>query len=322
VKSSTHRVHFAPGLPVASAFGLGTISWGTKTRGDDLDRLYDTFRQAGGNVFDSAHVYAFWLPGGLGASERAMGEIVRRRGDRTNVILMTKGGHPHMDGGYPRGEHYLSPEQIASDVRESLDRIGESTIDLYFLHRDDPRVPVGEIIDLLDEHVRVGRLHSIGASNWTTARIAAANEYAAANRRTPFVASQPKFSLAVANPSNDQTVPSLVSADEAWYAASDLCVCAYSPTANGFFATGGAKGAREWTNPTTTARLKVAEQLASELGVTANQIALAWLLNRVFPVIPLLGTTNLEHLTDALGAAHVKLSEAQNEVLTRAGIPG
>ena len=319
MKSSTHRVHFAPGLPEASAFGLGTISWGTKTRGDELDRLYDAFREAGGNIFDSAHVYAFWLPDGLGASERAMGEIVRRRGDRANVILMTKGGHPHMDGGYARGEHYLSPQQIAADVRESLDRIGESAIDLYFLHRDDPRVPVGEIIDLLDEHVKAGRLRAIGASNWTTARIAAANEYAAANRRSPFVASQPKFSLAVANPSNDPTVPTMRPADEAWHASSGLCVCAYSPTANGFFATGGTKGASGWSNPTTTARLKAAERLASDLAVTANQIALAWLLHRPFPVIPLLGTTNLEHLADALGAARVKLSAAQNDALTSAG---
>jgi aryl-alcohol dehydrogenase-like predicted oxidoreductase len=113
-----------------STFGLGTIPWGTKLRGEDLDRLYDTFREAGQNFFDSAHVYAFWMPGGVGASERALGEIVRRRGDRGNVVLATKGGHPHMKGGYDRPDRYLSPQVIAGDIADSLDRLDVDTIDL------------------------------------------------------------------------------------------------------------------------------------------------------------------------------------------------
>src|SRR5262249_49753406 len=146
-------------------------------------RLYDTFREAGENLFDSAHVYAFWLPGGSGASERALGEIVRRRGDRANVVLATKGGHPHMKGGYERPERYLSPEVIAGDIAESRGRLGVEAIDLYFLHRDDLRVPVSEIMDALEEHIAAGRVREIGASNWTTARIEEANRYAAARGR-------------------------------------------------------------------------------------------------------------------------------------------
>src|SRR6185295_8293975 len=107
-----------------STFCMGTIGWGTKTNSDHLDRLYDTFRTAGGNFFDSAHVYSFWLPNGLGASERALGEIVRRRADRDRVILATKGGHPHVAGGYDRPDRYLAPEVIAKDIAESLERLG------------------------------------------------------------------------------------------------------------------------------------------------------------------------------------------------------
>src|SRR5215217_945262 len=102
-----------------STFCLGTIRWGTKVRGEELDRLYDAFRGAGGNFFDSAHVYAFWLDGGSGASERALGEIVRRRGDRGDVVLATKGGHPNMANGYPRPERFLAPDVIARDLSES-----------------------------------------------------------------------------------------------------------------------------------------------------------------------------------------------------------
>jgi aryl-alcohol dehydrogenase-like predicted oxidoreductase len=301
----------SPNLPAASTFALGTIAWGTSLRGDDLDRLYDAFRAAGGNIFDSAHVYAFWVPDGLGASERALGEIVRRRRDRRNVILATKGGHPNIDKGYPRPDRYLAPEVIRRDIAESLERLGVDAIDLYFLHRDDPRVPAGEIIDLLNEHIDLGHLRAIGASNWTTARIAAANDYAAATGKRGFIASQVKFSLAAANPSTDPTVPNFAATEQSWHAATRLPVCAYSSTAQGFFATAGERGASAWSNPTTLARLRMAQQLARELDVTANQVALAYLLHQPFPVIPILGTTKLDHLTDALTASSIKLAAEQ-----------
>ena len=295
----------------ASAFGLGTIGWGTKTCGDDLDRLYDTFRAAGGNFFDSAHVYAFWLPSGTGASERALGEIVRRRGDRDRVILATKGGHPNIPNGYPRPDRYLAPEVVARDIAESLDRLGVDSIDLYFLHRDDPRVPVGELIDLLNEHIARGQLGQIGASNWTSSRIAAANEYAAAHGKAGFIANQAKFSLAMPIPSKDPTVPPFAQADVEWHARTGMTLCAYSPTANGFFATNGQKNARGWQTPTSAARLEQANRLAIELNATPNQIALAWLLHQPFPVTPILGTANVEHLGDALRAIDVRLSPEQ-----------
>ncbi len=304
-------------LASVSKFALGTIPWGTKLRGDDLDRLYDTFRAAGGNVFDSAHVYAFWLPGGSGASERALGEIVRRRGDRANVILATKGGHHHVNG-YHRPDRYLAADVIARDVAESLERLGVESIDLYFLHRDDPRVPVGEIVDALSEHVSAGRLRNLGVSNWTTDRIAAANDYATRRGRAGFVAHQAKFSLAVPNPSKDKTIPPFGPREMEWHAAENVPVYAYSPTANGFFATGGVKGAGGWNNATTDARLREASRIAGELGVTPNQVALAWLLHQPVRVIPILGTGNVQHLTDALAAAQVRLAPEDVAALSQA----
>jgi 1-deoxyxylulose-5-phosphate synthase len=308
-------IHLGSGRPSASNFAQGTIGWGTRSRGDDLDRLYDTFRLAGGNFFDSAHVYAFWLPGGLGASERALGEIVRRRGDRRNVVLATKGGHPHMAGGYDRPDDYLSPRMIAHDIRDSLERLGADTIDLYYLHRDDPRIPVSEIIDMLNEHADRGAIALLGASNWTTARIAAANEYAHNAGKRGFVNHQAKLSLAVPTPSKDPTVPPFGPNEMRWHAQTGMSVCAYTPTASGFFATNGVNGARGCDNPTSAARLAVVNQLAKEIRATPNQIALAYLLHLPFPVIPILGTSNVEHLSDALGASAVRLSEQQVRAL-------
>lgn len=296
-------------------FVLGTADWGTTLTGDALDRLYATFRAAGGDAFDSAHVYAAWRADGDGASERALGEIVRRNGDRDRVTIATKGGHPAFKG-YARPDDYLSPDRVARDVNESLDRLGTSTIDVYFLHRDDPRVPAAEIADALHGHVTAGRLKRIGVSNWTTARLAEANAHARANGRTPFTASQPKFSLGVAKPSKDPTVPDFGDAEIAWHAAHrDVEVWAYSSTANGYFATNGAKGGG-YAGDASARRLARAQALAADLGATPNQVALAWLLAQPFPVRPILGTRDVGHLVDVLGAELLTLSAAQVASLT------
>jgi aryl-alcohol dehydrogenase-like predicted oxidoreductase len=310
-----NRLHCEDGR-LASTFAQGTIGWGTKTCGQDLDRLYDAFRALGGNIFDSAHVYTFWMPNGMGSSERALGEIVRRRGDRKNVILATKGGHPHMAGGYDRPDDYLSPRMLASDIRDSLERLSVDRIDLYFLHRDDPRVPVDEIIDALNDHVERRQIDLLGASNWTTARIAAANEYARRTGKRGFVTHQAKLSLAVPVPSKDPTVPPFGPDELKWHEQTGMSVCAYSPTAGGFFATNGEKGSRGYDNPASKARLRVVNQLSVEIGATPNQIALAYLLHQRFPVIPILGTTSVEHLADALGASKVSLSDDQVRALS------
>jgi aryl-alcohol dehydrogenase-like predicted oxidoreductase len=240
---------------------------------------------------------------------------VRRRNDRGNVILATKGGHPHLANGYPRPERYLAPEVIAQDIAESLERLGIERIDLYFLHRDDPRVPVGEIIDVLNEHISRGHLVEPGASNWTTARLAAANAHAAATAKHGFAANQAKFSLAVAKPSKDPTVPPFDGTEVEWHQSTRLPVWAYTPTAGGYFATNGVKGAGGCEQPASAVRLQRAKQLADELGVTPNQIALAWLLHQDFPGVPILGTTKPEHLHDALGAKGIRLSQDQVQSL-------
>ena len=293
---------------MSSPFALGTSNWGTTLTGDALERLYATYRDAGGTHFDTAHVYACWLPDGNGASERTLGAIVRRHGDRARVTIATKGGHPEFRG-YPRPADYLSPRQLDADVADSLERLGDGAIDLYFLHRDDPRVPVGEIVDALHEHVAAGRLKRLGVSNWTTTRLIEANAYARANGRTPFTASEPKLSLGVPKPSKDPTVPDFGDAELAWHAANrDVEIWAYSSTANGYFATAGQRGAGGWGTDASIRRLARAQALATELGATPNQVALAWLLAQPYAIRPILGTQKVEHLADALDAATIALS--------------
>ena len=302
---------------MSSPFAVGAATWGIRLTGDALDRFYASCREGGVRHFDTAHVYASWIPGGDGVSERALGDLVRRNNDRANVAIATKGGHPALSGMYDRPDDYLSPTQIAADARDSLERPGVAFVDLYYLHRDDPRVPVGEIVDALHDLVAAGRVKTIGVSNWTAARVASAQAYAAANQRTPLVATQPKLSLGVPKPSGDPTVPPFDMTDIASQAAAGLTVYAYSSTANGYFASGGMKGGG-WRTPESERRLAAAENIAGQIGATTNQVALAWLLRLPFKVVPILGTENAAHLADALAAANVKLTPAQVVALSNA----
>ena len=303
-----------------SVMCYGAAAFGTTLRGAEMEHLYAAFREAGGNFFDTAHCYCFWIADGLGASERALGDIVRRHGDRQNVVIATKGGHPAAGPAYPRPDRYLAPAVIASDIDESLNRLGMDVIDLYWLHRDDPRVPADEIVETLNAEIARGRIRYPGASNWTAARIAAANAYAAERGLQGFVASQPQWNLAQPNLDSraDPTMRFLPEEDRLWHIQSGLPVVAYSSTGCGYFASGGRLAAGAFDNDVSRARLRCAQELATRKGATPNQIALAWLLHQGFPVVPILGTGKLEHLTDALDAPAVQLSPAEVRSLTNA----
>jgi aryl-alcohol dehydrogenase-like predicted oxidoreductase len=306
-----------------SALKLSPLALGNGPFGNGLDvqithRLYAMYREAGGNVFDTAHCYSFWIPNLNGASERTLGKCIAKFNDREQVFIITKGGHPAVPPTYPRPDAFLSPEILAADINQSLERLGVERIDLYFVHRDDPRMPVKTIIDTLNTHIKAGRLGSIGASNWTTARIEQANAYAQLSRLQGFVASQPQYSLAHTNTPEPKTDPAnryLYDHDIDWHTRAQLPVICYSPTAGGYFATDGVRGKATFGNPTSLARLDRAKQLAEQMNLTPNQIALAYLMAQPFPVIPILGTSDEKHLADSLGSVKVQLTPQQAQWL-------
>lgn len=294
-----------------SALAYGTGDLGTRARGDAADRLVDQYLAAGGTFFDTAHVYAAWLPDGLGASERELGRILQRVG-RDRVAICTKGGHPGFGPHYQRPERYFDPPLVAADLSESLERLRTDWVDIYLLHRDDPRVPADEVIDLLSRFVEAGRVRFVGCSNWPTARIEAANAYAARAGLPRLSVVQNQWSLAVPNWSAgpDPITRLVTPADAGWCAAHEVSVMAYSPTGCGWFGEAGER-ARPFDNNTSRARRERAEQLGRELGRTANQVALAWLAAQPGTVIPVLGSCNERHLADALAAAELELSPEQ-----------
>ena len=307
-----------------SAFCYGVMHFGTIARGSEMLALYRAFRDAGGNFFDTAHSYACWRPGGDGASERGLGECLQHFGDRHDVVISTKGGLFGAGSVYPRPDDCLTPQVIASDITESLSRLGIDTIDLYVLHRDDRRHPVGEIIELLNAEIARGRIRYIGASNWSTDRLTAANAYAAAKGLQGFVTSSPQWNLArpnhppiAWNGDYDTTAQMMTDLDIAWHRAHQFPVMPWTPTAYGYFAGAAGRNAQSFDNPTSQERRERARHLAEELGGTPNQIALAYLRSHDFPVFPILGTMNRDHLAEALAAEDIALTATQRDWLAQ-----
>ncbi|MHC4787915.1 MAG: aldo/keto reductase, partial [Planctomycetota bacterium] len=264
-------------------------------------------------------IYAAWLDGATGASERTIGEWIRDRGVRDSVVLGTKGAHPPMDAKPKVGR--CAREQIDQHLNESLERLGLERVDLYWLHFDEPDRPVGEIIESLAEFKEDGRIRSYGASNWKGERIAAANDFARQHGLPPFVATQPFWNLASDSPDTVPDPETLFGDDAAGRreAANIIAHVPYSSQANGFFgapnvewAEGGFEGtaptAEKYDSPRNRQRLLRAIELAEKKGASANQIGLACLISHPFPVFPIIGTSNPAHVREALGAPEVELA--------------
>ena len=268
--------------------------------------MLDAFVAAGGTTVDTAYVY------GDGASERALGAWLRERGRRDDVVIVDKGVSYGADGA-----DRVRPSAIVEELTESLARLGVETIDLYLLHRDDPSVPVGPIVECLNEQVAAGRIRAFGGANWTHRRIDEANAFAAARGLRGFVASSPHLALAVAS---EQVARGVVQiADDraalAWYRERQLPVLAWSAQARGFFSGRFApdrpdelERVRLYDRADNWERRRRAQEVARRHGCTPTQAALAWMLHLPLNVFALVGPHTSAHLADCLGALAVRLT--------------
>ncbi|MFC0470766.1 aldo/keto reductase [Halalkalibacter kiskunsagensis] len=266
--------------------------------------VLDRYFAIGGNTIDTAHIYCG------GESEVAIGKWMNDRNNREDVIILTKGAHHDQHG--PR----VNPEAITKDLFESLERLGTDYIDLYALHRDDPSVPVSVIIDILNEHISAGRIKAIGGSNWTVERLQEANEYAASKGLVGFSFSSPNLSLAKANEPFWAGCVSADATDCKWHKEHQLPLLSWSSQARGFF-TGrftpedqsNEDIVRVFYSDANWDRLRRAEQLATEKGVSTIQIALAYVLNQPFPTCALIGAQNEEELRSCFEGAEIVLTQ-------------
>lgn len=250
--------------------GLGTVNFRLDRR-DAAFAVLDRWADLGGDLLDTAAVY------GHGESESVVGRWMAARGARERTVVLTKGGHP--DAAW---RSRVSPAAIQADLTASLERLGTDHIELYLLHRDDPTVPVDELVDA---EVRAGRASTVGVSNWTVERLEAARTYAARAGRTSPAWSSAHVGLAVpVQAAWPGAIDAMDPASRAFYAGGGVALIAWSAQSNGFFADdfGPAGIAPEivaaYDSATNRARRDRARELGRARGLTAGQVALASVL--------------------------------------------
>lgn len=283
---------------------------------EELPPLYDRFVELGGNAFETAR----WYP-----DEPVLGQWLAGRSDRDELVVIGKGAHPASQNGPPR----VNAAAIAEDLAVSLETLQTDRIDLYVLHRDDPTVPVGEIMTALAEHRASGSIGATSGSNWSTDRLAEANTWASGHGLPPFDASSPNLSLAV--PTRPPWQGCLTAGDPAslaWYQWAQLPLFAWAPLARGYFSSQPVDvapirrhalipldedidAAMAFDSPANRERRERARTLAVELGVSANQLALAWVLNQPFPTWAVIGARTIDQLEESVAAADLELSSDQ-----------
>jgi aryl-alcohol dehydrogenase-like predicted oxidoreductase len=297
---------------------LGTMTfgeeWGWGAGKDEARRIYEAYRSAGGNFIDTANVYT------NGTSETFVGEFIA--GHRDEIVLATK-----YTNAMATNEPNAGGNQRKSMVRAveaSLKRLGTDFIDLYWLHIWDALTPAEEVMRAFDDLVRAGKVLYVGISDAPAWVVAQSNTLADLRGWTPYVGLQLEYSLL------ERTVER-----ELLPMAADfgLSVLAWSPLRNGVLsgkylsenADGAADGRMNaptrtdygQADPAADAVVRETVAVANEVGVSAAQIALAWLRARPSPIVPIVGARKLTQLQDNLHSLNVVLSSEQLERLNR-----
>ena len=277
---------------------------------DSTRALLDAYIEAGGNCIDTAHIY------GGGKSEKAVGQWINERGNRDKIVLIGKGVHPYWT------EPRVNPTGITQDIAESLERFQLEHIDIYLLHRDDENVPVDEIVESLNEHRAAGRINLFGGSNWSTARIQKANDYAKSKNLQGFSASSPHLSLAKTKEALWGGCVTLDEKGHDWHTKNQFPLFPWSAQARGFFTgrytpedTSNSDMVRVYYSEENWEKLRRAEALGNKKGVSANNIALAYVLHQPLPVFALFGPANVSELESSLPAIDLSLTATEMQYL-------
>jgi aryl-alcohol dehydrogenase (NADP+) len=297
------------GLDV-SRICLGCMSYGEAARGghpwaldEETSRaFYVQAMDAGINFFDTANVYSG------GTSEEFLGRALQDLGvNRDEVVIATKVNGPMRKGPNSVG---LSRKAILAEVDHSLRRLGTDFIDLYQIHRLDRRTPMEEILQALDDVVRAGKVRYLGASSMWAWEFSKMLHLADTNGWARFVSMQDYYNLAYREEEREM-LP--LCCDEG------VGVIPWSPLARGRLARPwdettarsetDAFGQSLYTEAADRAVVERVAEVASERGVPMAQIATAWMLSKPVVTAPIIGATKPHHISDAVAATELTLSD-------------
>jgi 1-deoxyxylulose-5-phosphate synthase len=273
--------------------------------------------EGGVNFFDTADAYSG------GASERATGKLVPKFLSRDEAVIATKVFMPVTPGENGGG---LSRKHILSGIDASLARLGLDYVDLYQIHRWDPRTPIEETMSALHEVVQSGKARYIGASSMFSWQFAKAQFIAEKHNWTKFISMQNHYNL-IYREEEREMMP--LCRDQG------VGVIPWSPLARGVLAGNKSRSGEKLTTransdpftdylyeqPTDFDVVEAAQEVAAARGVPTAQVALAWLLAKPGVTAPIVGSTKLAHLEDALAAEQLTLTEDEMASLEKPYVP-
>ncbi|MBQ6208293.1 MAG: aldo/keto reductase [Prevotella sp.] len=302
------------------SFGHPGKEWGVFPWARTFEDAKPIFKKAidlGINYFDTANVYQ------MGTSEEITGQLIREYGlNRDEIVVATK-VHFDMRPGRPNGGG-SSRKNIMAEIDHSLQRLGMDYVDLYQIHRLDANTPMEEIMEALHDVVKSGKARYIGASTIFAWQLERMQQIAERNGWTKFVSLQPQYNL-IYREEEREIMP--LCQDR------KMAVVPWSPLAGGRCAhPWGTKTDRNtidevspavWASTDDVDKVVVdnLEKVAKEHGRTMAQESLAWMLSKPYITAPIVGTTSVKHVEEAVSALDIKLDEEEIKVLEAPYVP-
>ena len=271
-----------------------------------LDYYFDN----GGNFIDTADMYSQWAPGHVGGeSETIIGNWMKRRGNRKEMIIATKVSKLDTRPG-------LKSANIIAACDDSLLRLQTDYIDLYYAHQDDPETPIEETLSTFDSLIKSGKVRYIAASNFTVARLQESLDISKANGLAPYIACQDQYNLMdrdYETTLRDTVEKNGLSEIPFYGLARGFLTGKYRPgvTVESVRANGVANSYahdRGWK------MLEKLDRIAQERSVSVSTVALAWLRQQKTVSVPIASATNVEQITEIMPI--IKLEAPELEVLT------
>ena len=301
-------------------FQISRIAFGTGSVMKDLTKdeyfaLFDLYAEKGGNVLDTAPGYCG------GRSERYIGEWMKLHHNREKMFISTKACHA-----FPGEPSRLTFKDMTDDLNQSLNQLDTDYIDIFWIHNDDPAVPVEKIMDDLYRVIENGKIRSIGCSNWTVDRLEEANAYASSAGLHGFFANQIQWSLAAAETDAYARAFNALTMDDRsydWYVKNDIAVFAFSAAARGFFsvaAAGGLEAVSETTmaffgTPNNIKRLENVKKYMAEHNCSASVPVIGYITNNRLKGIALTSASRMSTLEETMEAANAEMTAEEADAL-------
>lgn len=306
-----------------SALSLGTVFYDGVTFDEkSAAKQIEFYLENGGNLIDTAHLYGYLFPENPSMSEKIIGKYFKSSGNRDKVFLVTKGAHPRTEAMHISR---LSEKEILQDISESLEFLNTNHIDLYFLHRDDKNIPIGEIVERMDNFVKKKLISAWGFSNFETSRMKEAIAYAKKHNLAVPYANQTLYSYATIRKEaiEDKTLVPIDRQMYDFHKEENFFLMAYTSQAKGYFPrkllnqTISEDYIKVFDIPENHEKLELLKKVSSESGLSISTLSLLYFMVQPFTAIPIVSYSKKHHFEEALKGFDEENIEIAKKLITK-----